>query len=118
MTFAPNGDVYPCCQTRVKEEFRLANVHDIQQLADIWRNNQIVSKLAERRTGAIAECKECTYKRFCEAGCPVASYDHFARTDAPHPWCRYYEGMYEELFRRLSQGSRLVGDLLPPCRDV
>lgn len=116
MTFAPNGDVYPCCQTRVNPEYRLGNVLEVDRLDDIWKNNPIISKLTERQVGSISECGECTYKRFCEAGCPVASYDHFGKTDAPHPWCQYYKGIYTEFFRRLGNGSRLVEIFCPDAK--
>ncbi len=117
MTIAPNGDVYPCPQTRVNPQFRLANVLEVDRLDDIWQNNPIISKLAERHVGVISECKECTYKRFCEAGCPISSYEHFGTTDDVHPWCGYYKGIYPELFRRLGEGSRLV-EILCPDADV
>jgi uncharacterized protein len=116
MTFAPNGDVYPCPQTRVNPEFRLANVLEIERLNDIWKSNAIISKLAERQVGTISECKECTFKRFCEAGCPISSYEHFGTTDAIHPWCRYYKGIYSELFRRLGEGDRLVEIFWPEAK--
>jgi uncharacterized protein len=108
MTIAPNGDVYPCPQTRVNPEFRLANILEVDRLNDVWKNNPIISKLSERQVGTISKCKACNLKRFCEAGCPIASYEHFGTTDAIHPWCEYYKGIYSELFRRLGESSRLV----------
>jgi len=116
MTFAPNGDVYPCPQTRVNPEFRLANISEIDRLHNIWRNNPIISKLAERHVGTISECRECTYKRFCEGGCPIGSYEHFGTTDAVHPWCQYYRGIYSDIFRRLGETSRLVEVFCPSAR--
>ena len=116
MTFAPNGDVYPCPQTRVNPEFRLANVFEVDRLNNIWKSNPIISKLAERQVGSISECTECTYKRFCEAGCPISSYEHFGVPDAVHPWCRYYKGIYSEIFRILSEGSRLVEIFCPRAK--
>jgi uncharacterized protein len=116
MTFAPNGDIYPCPQTRVNPEFRLANVLEVDRLNDIWKNNPIMSKLAERQAGSISECKECTYKRFCEAGCPISSYEHFGSADAVHPWCRYYKGIYSEIFRILSEGPHLTEIFCPKAK--
>jgi len=116
MTFAPNGDVYPCPQTRVNPEFRLANVFEIDRLEGIWRSNAIISKLGDRQVGTIPECKECTFKRFCEAGCPISSYEHFGTTDAAHPWCSYYKGIYSELFQRLGEGSRLLNIFWPEAK--
>ncbi|HMK34544.1 MAG TPA: SPASM domain-containing protein [Desulfomonilaceae bacterium] len=117
MTFAPNGDIYPCSLTRAKPKFRLGNIREVDRLNDIWKNNPIIAKLAERHAGiVISECRECSYKRFCEAGCPTASYEHFGRTDAPHPWCQYYRGIYRELFRRLAEGSRFVEIFCPHAK--
>jgi uncharacterized protein len=116
MTFATNGDVYPCPRTRSNSEFRLGNVAEVDRLDEIWKNNPVISKLAERQVGAIAECRECTYKRFCEAGCPISSYEHFGTTDAIHPWCQYYKGIYSELFRRLGDESRLVEIFCPDAK--
>jgi uncharacterized protein len=116
MTFAINGDVYPCPRTRANPEFRLGNVAEVDRLNDIWKNNPAISKLSERHVGTISECQECTYKRFCEAGCPVSSYEHFGTTNAIHPWCQYYKGMYSELFRRLSDESRLVELFCPDAK--
>jgi radical SAM protein with 4Fe4S-binding SPASM domain len=116
MTFATNGDIYPCPRTRVNPEFRLANVAEVNRLDDLWKNNSIVSKLAERQAGTVSECRQCTYKRFCEAGCPIDSYEHFGKTDAPHPWCQYYKGIYSELFRRLGEGRQLVEIFCPDAK--
>ena len=116
ITFSPDGDIYPCCQTRVKPEFKLGNIREVDHLNDIWKNNPIISLLAERQVEAIPECKACSYKRFCEAGCPVASYEHFGRSDAPHPWCQYYRGIYDEFFRRLADGSRFVEIFCPHAK--
>jgi uncharacterized protein len=116
MTFTINGDVYPCPRTRANPEFRLGNVAEVDRLNDIWKNNPAISKLSERHVGIISECQECTYKRFCEAGCPISSYEHFGTTNAIHPWCQYYKGMYSELFRRLSDESRLVEIFYPGAK--
>ncbi len=116
MTFAPNGDVYPCPQTRVNSDFRLANVFEIDRLEGIWRGNAIISKLGERQVGKIPDCKECRFKRFCEAGCPISSYEHFGTTDAAHPWCNYYKRIYLELFQRLGEGSRLIDIFWPEAK--
>lgn len=116
MTFATNGDVYPCPRTRVNPEFRLGNVAEVDRLNDIWKNNPVISQLAERQVGIISECRECTYKRFCEAGCPIGSYEHYGKTDAPHPWCEYYKGIYSELFRRLGDESRLAEVFCPDAK--
>lgn len=116
MTFAPNGDVYPCPQTRVNPEFRLGNIFEVDRLKGIWKNNPIISKLAERQVGTITECNQCTFKRFCEGGCPVSSYEHFGTTDAVHPWCQYYKGIYLELFQRLGEASRLLEIFCPSAK--
>lgn len=113
LTFAPDGSIYPCPTIRVKPSFRMANVAQIDKLNDIWKHHPIISTLAERQVGTISRCKECMYKRFCEAGCPIESYEHFGSIDAPHPWCDYYNGIYTELFRRLGNGNRLVEVFCP-----
>ncbi len=116
MTFSTNGDIYPCPRTRVNPEFRLANVAAVGRLDDLWKNNSVISRLAERQAGNVSECSQCTYKRFCEAGCPIDSYEHFGKTDAPHPWCQYYKGIYSELFRRLAEGRQLVEIFCPDAK--
>lgn len=117
MTFTANGDIYPCTQTRSKPKFRLGNIREIDRLNDIWKNNPIIAKLTERHAGiVVSECRECSYKRFCEAGCPTASYEHFGTMDAPHPWCQYYRGIYGELFRRLAKESRFVEIFCPHAK--
>ncbi len=117
LTFSPKGNVFPCSHTRDYPEFCLGNVADLDRLDGIWRDNPHMARLAERKVDNISECRECSFKRFCEGGCSLSSYEHYGTNRDVHPWCSYYKGIYRELFRRIEQAPDLI-DIFCPDAEV
>ncbi len=116
ITFATEGSIYPCPEIRGNPKYRLGHVAEVDRLDEVWKSNPLMVKLTQRQVGAISKCNKCSYKRFCEAGCPINSYEYYGTTKASHPWCRYYKLIYSELFRRLGDKNELAEFLCPEAK--
>jgi uncharacterized protein len=116
LTFTPSGEIYPCSRFRGRATLALGNVASTTRLDGIWKTSPVMSKLSDRKAEAIPECRKCSVKRFCEAGCPLDSYDHFGSFDAVHPWCAYYREIYFDLLRRIAEAPNLAAKLCPSSK--
>ena len=107
----PLGNVFPCDRFRDKQSLKSGNVETLESLGDVVLKNASVKKLAGRFTEEIEICSECSYKRFCEAGCTYETFYNSGKIKAPHPWCPYYKGIYHALFKAVSMDNTLVHKL-------
>lgn len=112
-TFGPSGEIYPCDRYREYGALKLGDIERLGEFGQLNANNAIMSELEQRHAESVAECSRCTYKRYCEAGCPLDSYYEYGAVDRPHPWCEYYQGMFRGLFDRLAAGDRLAKVFCP-----
>lgn len=68
ITFAHNGDVYPCDEFSTFPETRLGNLHasDLEELLD-----SPATRAMFRAWSAVpAECSDCRWRDLCRGGCP------------------------------------------------
>jgi len=112
-TFTPEGNIYPCSRYRSNKDYCLGNVHTVNNLDDLWRKNPIIVEIKERHVNNIEKCKNCLYKIFCQAGCPLDSHSFYGTATDPHPWCDYYQGIYDELFRQVGNNPEMAKKLCP-----
>ena len=106
-TFAPNGDIYPCARYQ-EEKYRLGHIDDSDlKLQNLYKANALISDMSSRKVADIEKCRICTYRRFCEGDCSLATYEAYGGWHYPHPRCDYYHGTYEQLFSYLSRHEEL-----------
>jgi len=67
-----DGDIYPCSMLMMPE-FRLGNVEETS-LAEALGSEKLraLVDLCQRRKGEIEACRTCTWRNFCQAGCPAS----------------------------------------------
>ena len=75
LSFAPNGDVYPC-QCMHRPESLAGNVHR-RPLAAIWQTSAVLKAIRTRPMPRFAACVECPIARICSMRCR-AIYQQFA----------------------------------------
>ena len=65
-----NGDIYPC-DSDYPKQYRMANVSEIESLAELYGGAPWQSYYKERKE-AMAKCKEkCRLYPYCKGGCPA-----------------------------------------------
>jgi uncharacterized protein len=116
LTFSPNGNIYPCSRVRGADDWFLGNVAEVEDLEGLWMKSELVTQISERRADSVSQCRQCQYKRFCDAGCPLESYLRFGSTFSAHPWCEYYSGIYEGLFRKMAEAPQIVTQFRPDAK--
>jgi radical SAM protein with 4Fe4S-binding SPASM domain len=115
-SFVPDGRIFPCDRFRERGELALGHVDEVTALDGIREANPLVSQLFQRLSDNIARCSECRFKRFCEAGCTLDAYTECGTADEPHPWCNYYQGMFEALFEKLAEEVHFARKICPEAR--
>jgi len=110
-SFTPDGRIFPCDRFREYKELEMGNINEVKSLEDM--NHSVMQALSKRHSEKIDQCSACLYKRFCEAGCPLDSYYHYHSTEAPHPWCEYYQGIFSTLFEKMLDDENFINKLCP-----
>jgi uncharacterized protein len=113
-TFAigPNGSIYPCYRFVGMPEYVMGNVYDNPSMEDLAQSAPW-QLLQEFKEYVDADCKKCTYIKFCRGGCP---YNALAITDAKlegvDPHCKAYKRIFKEITdratREMLSGSGMV----------
>lgn len=104
----PRGNLFPCDRFRDKEYLLLGNVRQLKSLENLVFSNQRTKELSGRLTEEIGICRECTFKRLCEGGCTYDTFFDTGKIKAPHPWCTYYKGIFNELFKAVLSDNTII----------
>ena len=102
------GDIYPCSML-MAPEFRLGSVEDtsLEQAIRSPRLRRLCDDCAARKT-TIEACQTCTWRNFCQAGCPASVLAEKGTFWATDDLCEVRRGLYREtLFDRA--GKKLAG---------
>ena len=82
LSVAATGKVYACR----KLEMPIGNLFE-DTLSNIWKNNQLLDKLDNRREYMEGKCRTCPINTECRGGCLAASYGESGRLFVPDPAC-------------------------------
>jgi radical SAM protein with 4Fe4S-binding SPASM domain len=107
-----DGDIYPCSML-MTPEFRLGNVEDttLEQAITSPRLRRLCEACAARKT-TIESCQSCTWRNFCQAGCPASVLAEKGTFWATDDLCE----VRREMFRRLVFEQADVHYELSPTR--
>jgi len=96
---AANGDVFPC-SLMMKERFRLGNVFR-QDLMEIFRSEKMhrFCRMLEHRHTRIPGCSVCSWRGFCQAGCPGQALEHSGSVPGVDGFCDFRKRAYREVFQ-------------------
>ncbi|MDL2329989.1 radical SAM protein [Desulfosarcina sp. OttesenSCG-928-A07] len=112
-TFTPDGRIHACSRYRHHKDLCLGHVADVSALSTLWEHNSTLVRLSERKAETIPSCRICNYRRYCEAGCALDAFTQTGCAGTPHPWCRYYQGMYSGLQALVAKSPEAVQKLCP-----
>jgi len=107
LTMDDQGDLYPC-PLFMKPSFRLGNVREIslQQAFDSQLMAEI-RKMCLLRRNSIPECQVCSWKNFCQGGCPASVYHVKGTLQAVDDLCEFRKKFYPQIiFSRAARKSR------------
>lgn len=94
------GDVYPCSHHVHRKELRMGNIADSIPLHLYALQNGFLKEMfIKRRVRNIPQCSRCPWRHFCESGCALDSYYHYAHLLGPSTLCGYYKKMYPFLLQ-------------------
>ncbi len=110
------GDIYPCSML-TDAEFRLGNVAETS-LEEALASDKLraLVALCARRVDEIEACRACSWRRFCQAGCPAGVWAQQRSWYGTDDLCDLRRELFEELiFSRA--GLRSPADRLPSACD-
>jgi radical SAM protein with 4Fe4S-binding SPASM domain len=101
------GDIYPC-STLTNPEFRLGNIAEMS-LAEALASPALQELVArcDRRRDEVEACAACTWKSFCQGGCPGEVWQESGTFDATDRLCEIRCELYDELIDQ--RASRVGG---------
>jgi uncharacterized protein len=89
----PKGDLYTCNRFVGNQAFCIGNINKINSFSDItksaaWQKQQAWQEWIDK------ECKDCTYKEFCNGGCPYSAFASSNGALQKDPMCEAYKKIY------------------------
>jgi radical SAM protein with 4Fe4S-binding SPASM domain len=99
-----DGDIYPCSML-MAPEFRLGNVEETR-LEEAMRSPHL-RRLCEdcaARKMTIEACQTCTWRNFCQAGCPASVLAEKGTLWATDDLCEVRRGLYRETLFDMTEG--------------
>jgi radical SAM protein with 4Fe4S-binding SPASM domain len=100
-----DGDIYPCSMLMTRE-FRLGNVEDtgLEEAMRSPRLRRLCEDCAARKT-TIEACQTCTWRNFCQAGCPASVLAEKGTFWATDDLCEVRRRLYRETVFELADLS-------------
>jgi len=100
-----DGDIYPCSMLMVPQ-FRLGNVEDtsLEEAIRSPRLRRLCEDCVARKT-TIEACQSCTWRNFCQAGCPASVLAEKGTLWATDDLCEVRRGLYRETLFDLAERS-------------
>ena len=101
-----NGDIFPC-SLLTDTQFRLGNIREmtLAEALDSSSLQQLIGQ-CDRRRDEIDECRACTWKSFCQAGCPGAIWHEHGTFHATDDLCDLRRDLYEQTVRGRATDER------------
>jgi len=90
LSISVEGDIYPCVRL-MSPEFCLGNVKT-SNLKDAYEN--FIRKFPSRNAETFEDCKTCSWKAFCNAGCPGESLHTYGSIMYKTPLCDFVREYY------------------------
>jgi radical SAM protein with 4Fe4S-binding SPASM domain len=98
-----DGDIYPCSML-MTPQFRLGSVEDtsLEQAIQSPRLRQLCEDCAARKT-TIEACRTCTWRNFCQAGCPASVLAEKGTLWATDDLCKLRQRLYRQTLFDLAE---------------
>ena len=102
------GDIYPCSML-MAPQFRLGNVEDtsLEGAMSSPRLRRLCETCAARKT-TIEACQTCTWRNFCQAGCPASVLAEKGTFWATDDLCEVRRGLYRETIFELAEQKQVA----------
>jgi len=96
------GNVYPCVLLMCSQ-YRIGNIRD-NCFFDLSSSPvlKVISEALEQRTSMLAECRQCLWKNFCQAGCMGMALERFGSIWREDEFCACRKELYETALKKLS----------------
>lgn len=110
LRIAPTGDVYPCQCFHFGSEYCIGNIKE-QSLDEIVNSQKLeaIIKTCLVRPSKIEECKECSWRNFCGAGCMGNAFEVNGtvwRSDSCNVRKQWLEGLFQAKFDEIYSMNR------------
>lgn len=93
-----NNDIFPCSEL-VNNKFKIANLDELVDYSDIYKNRGLV-KLLSFSSKKHIECKDCFYRMYCAGGCRLNAYLN-GDIDGKDPNCEYTKLIFDNILSHL-----------------
>ncbi len=105
----PGGDIYPCGKFGSEAQFKLGNINT-DSLEQVM-NGEVQRHLASRSVEKIEECKECEYKKICNAGCMYNAFLSTGDALQKDPLCEAYKIIYPHIKSKVEEEIKKLDPL-------
>lgn len=109
LTFNHKGDIYICDELCNNDKFKMGNMADPQNLAEVMEESPVVAEAQSRSVETIPKCSTCTWRHFHGGGCSSKTYDYYGTIFREDPMCHFYPIVYEELMWKIHKNPELSG---------
>ena len=103
-----DGDIYPCSML-MAPEFRLGSVEDtgLEEAMRSPRLRRLCEDCAARKT-EIERCQTCTWRNFCQAGCPASVLAEKGTLWATDDLCEVRRELYRKTIFELAEQKQVA----------
>lgn len=106
---AADGTIYPCGRATQSPGLALGNVMtETGALNAAGARNEHIQAIKARRPDTLDDCKTCTYRELCQAGCSVQAYERHGTVRHKTPECQFNKTLYPRLMRWLAFDQQAV----------
>lgn len=102
ISITPEGNIYPCGRFIGDDGFKLGNILECNDLADVFQSD-LYKRLSSRDATVVANCKNCDFSEICNGGCMITA--HMAKGDIYDSdyYCGGRKMLFEHIVKRLKE---------------
>lgn len=99
MAVKPNGDVFGCATGPYVNELKYGNIW--QDSFEDCQNSVNAMASSQRHFRNVPDCNACTYRGWCQAGCPKDAFATYGSILAPSGSCGTYKALWKRALESL-----------------
>lgn len=108
IAFDINGDIYPCEEMVAYKKFKIGNIFQRENLANIILESESYQMLNTRLVDNLNGCRICPWRHFCGGGCPSKITASGESLEYGDYYCKFLKIVLEEFAWKISHDPSLV----------
>jgi len=114
IAFDVHGNYFACDEMVGRNEFRIGNIYEDDNLASALSRSTVSETLKNRTVQSIPKCRRCPIKFICGGGCASRIHAKFGTIHKESHFCRFQEVSIEGLMWKIDRDPQFVGLIMGP----